>query len=104
MALEWGYKWPEWQAEDPEVRELYLARSALVCGRCGNLRSECSRDDGIWYPQRSVCNATAARELTLRQFHAKHGKTEATADDYHPADGVTIWMSDVDLTPDDDFL
>lgn len=81
-----------------------LAEHDLVCQSCGNLRSVCSQEDVDWYPQRSVCNATAARELAMRQFHAKHANTKPSPDDYHPADGMSLWVSDLDLTPDDDFL
>lgn len=107
MTLEQFRNLPE------DDRELMLAEQELVCQWCGNLRSVCSRDDVEWYPQRSVCHATAARELVMRQFHDAHMvdgpggdrvSPQATAEEYHYTDGVSLWVSDIDLTPDDDFL
>ena len=81
-----------------------LAEHDLVCSSCGNLRSLCSRDDVEWFPQRLVCNATAARQLVERQFHAKHEGEKPTPEDYHYTDGVSLWVSEMDLSPEDDFL
>lgn len=75
------------------------------CPKCGNPRSLCSQfpEEGI-FPQRSVCYVDAVREVAQRRFAEKH--KDAPPDDAGllPTDGVTIWASLQDLTPDDDFL
>jgi hypothetical protein len=74
-----------------------------VCPDCGNLRSVCSDPERAFYPQRRMCYATAVRELTLRRLQAKH-KQEPGIDDLHPLDGMGVYVSPDDLTPDDDFV
>lgn len=64
----------------------------------------CSSPESVWYPQRSVCWATATRELVQRKLHEKHKKDEPGPKKYHPLDGVSVWVSQHDLTPEDNFL
>lgn len=75
-----------------------------VCPNCGNLRSVCSDPDTDFYPQRTICWATAAQQVVLRRWHKKHEKAQPDEAGYLPTDGTTIWVSPDDLTPDDDFI
>lgn len=76
-----------------------------VCPSCGNLRSVCSDEDlsDQWFPQRSVCYATAAKEAAWRAVRAKHKESDRDASGPHILDGWGIWASQFDLTPADDF-
>lgn len=56
-----------------------------------------------WFPQRTVCYASAAREVTARRLLKRHEKNQPGID-LHPTDGVSVWVSTEDLTPDDDFV
>lgn len=80
-----------------------LAEHDLVCPNCGNLRSVCSDPTRDWYPQRSMCYATASREVVLRRLQKKHEKTEPGLT-LHPLDGMSVWVAQDDLTPNDDFV
>lgn len=75
-----------------------------VCRDCGNLKSVCSSEElsDKWYPQRTVCYATAAKEAAWRAVNAHH---KPKPDDHgpHTTDGWGIWTAQFDLTPDDDF-
>lgn len=73
-----------------------------VCGQCGNLRSVCSDPTLPVYPQRTMCYITAVKEKTLRQVDAKYGEAKGNA--LHPTDGMTVWASHEDLSPDDHFV
>jgi len=81
-----------------------LAEDELVCGRCGNLRSVCSNEDIGLYPQRSMCYVSAGEEQTWRRVRAKHKDNEPGTKKPHPLDGMSIWMSEQDLSPDDNFV
>lgn len=85
-------------------RELLLDHAELVCPRCGNLREVCSDPEVGYYPQRDVCYSTAAHELTMRRLKSKHKDNEPGPDEFHPLDGVRVWMSAHNLTPDDKFV
>lgn len=74
-----------------------------VCRDCGNLKSVCSDPLVPWYPQRSYCYATAAREQEWRQTRKVYKQPEPTDDAAHITDGLAWWVSTHDLTPDDDF-
>lgn len=73
-----------------------------VCPNCGNLRSVCSDPERALYPQREMCYASAVRELTWRRLRKNHG--DPGTEKLHPTDGMTVWASDFDLTPDDNFV
>lgn len=92
----------QFSALPAEDRELMLAEDELVCS-CGNLKSVCSDPDIGLYPQRSMCYVTAAESVTWRRLRAKHKDNEPGAKP-HPLDGLTVWMSEHDLTPDDHFV
>jgi len=79
-----------------------IAEDELVCPSCGNLRSICSDSQVDWYPQKSTCWASAGQAVTDRQLDEKYGR-ERTAKP-HALDGVSVWVSDQDLTPDDPFF
>lgn len=74
-----------------------------VCPECGNLRSVCSDPERSFYPQRRMCYAAAVQQLTLRRLRAKH-KGEPSLAELHPLDGMGVYVSPDDLTPDDDFV
>jgi hypothetical protein len=40
---------------------------------------------------------------TVRRLRDKHKKDPGT-DQLHPLDGMTVWISEHDLTPDDNFI
>lgn len=99
----WGLTPPQWR-ELPEVdRDLMLAESELVCPNCGNLRSVCSDPDIPWYPQRSECYASAAKDLTWRRLRKRY-QQEPDVSRLHPLDGVNVWMSEHDFAPDETFF
>lgn len=80
----------------------------------------CSDPEVVFYPQRTICyadmEATAAREQYAdlhdedsgMAFHDGSFKVwsrrRSEAFPYGANDGVSIWVSTEDLTPDDDFL
>lgn len=72
-----------------------------ICS-CGNLRSVCSDPTLAWYPQRSMCYSSAVRDLTARRIEKRYGDPGVEA--LHPTDGMRVWTSTEDLTPDDDFV
>lgn len=74
-----------------------------VCSECGNLKSVCSDPTIPWYPQRSYCYASAAREQEWRQTRKVFKHPEPTDDAPHITDGLVWWVSQSDLTPGDDF-
>jgi hypothetical protein len=80
-----------------------IAYLTEVCPDCGNLRSVCSDPERAFYPQRRMCYASAVRDLTARRLHEKHGHPDGVAD-LHPLDGMGLYVSPDDLTPDDDFV
>lgn len=100
---DWGLTPTAWRALDEGDRDLLLAESEMVCPSCGNLRSVCSAPDAQWYPQRTECYATAARELAVRRLRKKH-PGEPGPDAVHTLDGLSLWVSEHDLSPEDDFL
>lgn len=80
-----------------------IAYVADVCPSCGNLRAVCSDPNVALYPQRRMCYPTAVRELTLRRLRAKHDG-EPGLEELHPLDGMGVWVSASDLSPDDHFV
>lgn len=81
-----------------------LAEDELVCSSCGFLRSVCSDPELGVYPQRSMCYVTAAETFTWRRVREKHKGNEPGTKEMHPLDGMSVWMSEQDLTPDDNFV
>jgi hypothetical protein len=100
---EWGLTPPQWRDLPEDDRELMLAESALVCQQCGSLKSVCGTPGRDLYPQREECYVTAARDLTMRRVAKKYKKEPNTAE-LHPLDGVSVWMADYDLAPEDTFF
>lgn len=76
-----------------------LAEDELVCPQCGHLRSVCSDPAVDWFPQKSVCYASAGEAVTHRQLDEKYGRERT--DKPHTLDGVTIWVSSEDLSPNE---
>lgn len=100
---EWGLTPPLWRELSEADRDLMLAESALVCSSCGNLKSVCSQPGLRLYPQREECYVTAAQELVMRRLHKKYAREPGT-DSLHALDGVSVWMAEADLRPDDPFF
>lgn len=95
---------PEFDANERDAWYALWEYEQEVCPDCGNLRAICSDPETDWYPQRTVCWATATRENVDRRWRKKHEKREPDAAGFLPTDGTRIWASALDLTPDDDFL
>lgn len=87
-----------------------------TCHFHGGPVSECGDDERDWFPQRTICWPTAQLEAAKRRYAMLHADEQYTdglggwAKDasiqfpFHYSDGVSFWLSRVDLTPDDDFL
>jgi hypothetical protein len=101
------------------VRELVLARydeKQSRCGLCGRPVDECSDPDVDRYPQRSVCYESMALAEANRQYDEAHNglfhdgtfttwaPKQTPFTPYSPRDGVSLWLSSVDHSPDEDFL
>ncbi|KAB2807983.1 hypothetical protein F9L07_25270 [Pimelobacter simplex] len=89
----------------------------MTCPECGSPRELCSDPAVLWYPQRTLCYATMARASANARYDDLHderpyhdgtfthwAKDRSAAHPFHARDGVTIWVTTEDLTPDDDFL
>lgn len=80
----------------------------------------CGDPKRLWYPQRSTCYATREKEAALAKYQALHAEATVRVwhngdetswskerDDSHPYRydmGVTVWVAERDVNPDDDFL
>lgn len=77
----------------------------------------CGDPHRAWYPQRTICYSSMVRESAQRRYEELHkarpyhnGTFEHWSEKpdrdhpFHYSEGVTIWASEHDLTPDDDFL
>lgn len=87
------------------------------CPQCRGQRDICLDHATLWYPQRNICYRTmetAAANWRYDQIHEDRPYHDGTFTDfsehrtlstpYHYRDGVTVWVSEQDLTPDDNFL
>lgn len=74
-----------------------------ICPQCGNLKSVCSDPDRPVYPQRTMCYVSAVKELTVRRVQKKYTQ-EPGIDGLHPTDGMSVWASPEDYSPDDEFV
>lgn len=79
-----------------------MAHDALVCRKCGNLRSVCSNPDLDWHPHIDHCWPTATAEWGVRRLQAKHEKAPRDGSGLHPLDGVSVFTSLVAPDPEDD--
>ena len=100
----WRLTPEEFRAKPDVEQEEMTAYVTEVCDRCGNLRSVCSDPASVWYPQRSVCYATAAAEQTWRRTHKVFEHPQHDSPEPHMVDGLHWWASPYDLTPEDDFF
>lgn len=79
--------------------------------------SECGDDERDWFPQRSVCWPTAQLKAAERLYEKQHEErpyhdgsfsewaSQPSLDyPFHYMDGVSFWLSPVDLNPEDDWL
>ena len=94
---------PEWNDRNREAAYSLYDDEQQRCPDCGQPREVCEqvRD---YFPQRTVCWATAARSVARRRFEKLHEHANPDPAGYLPTDGVTVWVSQRDLSPDDDFL
>lgn len=80
-------------------------------------RSECSDAEQDWFPQLTVCHPTMQLAAANRRYDKIHenapyhdgffrlwSENPSAITPFHYREGVTIWLSKEDLTPDDDFL
>jgi hypothetical protein len=78
---------------------------------------ECSDPRTSWYPQRRICYATMALQSAEAKYDELHkdlpfhdgtfsnwSVDRSRQAPFHYRDGVSLWVADIDLTPDDDFL
>lgn len=102
---------------DAEYRIAKWEQDRDRCPVHGGSTQECPDDERDWFPQRDVCWPAAQLAAANRRYAMLHEGApyhdgsfarwakEPSADfPFHYLDGVTIWLSPVDLTPDDDFL
>ncbi len=101
----------EWDEEARAEALALVEAEDLICNLCGMPREICSDPSHLWYPQRSVCYATAASEQArwrrrerIRKRYSGRDPERTMAAPFLPDDGEWIWVSPDDLTPDDDFL
>lgn len=101
-------------------RDLWITRweaRQAACPECGLPPSECGDREKAWYPQRHVCLKTMAHRAAARAYEEKHkaqpfhdgtfthwAKEYGPMTPFHYDDGVTVWVSEDNLTPDDDFI
>lgn len=99
---------PEFDAEERDSWYALAEYEDATCPQCGNLRSVCSNPDGEsgqgFYPQRSTCYVTVARDAADRRWRERHKDAEPDEAGVLPTDGTYVWASPLDLSPDDDFL
>jgi hypothetical protein len=77
----------------------------LICSQCGNPREMCSDPTRPWYPQRTVCYASGSLAVANRRYEKRHEHEDAEPlGRLGYRDGVRIWVSPDDLTPDDKFI
>ena len=106
-----------WTDEARDEAEALWEADRLICPNCGNLREECADPDRLWYPQRHICYASKVRDMADRAYGEKHkdkpfhngrekgwAKSHSVKTPFHFRDGVRVWVSLHDLTPDDSFL
>jgi hypothetical protein len=91
---------------DEGERDEWLEYFAATCPNCGGLRSECSDPTRDLYPQRSVCWPSAVRESVVAAVAEEARERQARrADGAHAAGWhVSVWVSEFDLNPDDNFV
>ena len=103
----------------PEVEDIIAAWEVDQerCPHHGGPLSECPDDEKDWFPQLRICQPAMQLAAANRLYDLRHkdkpyhdGLRRFWAEEpsrltpFHYRDGVTIWMSKDDLTPDDDFL
>lgn len=112
LALDEFYDHPD--AED------HIAAWEIEQDRCphhGGPRSECPDEERDWFPQRQICTVEKQLKAAQRTYDEIHkdrpfhdGMERIWSDKWSELtpfrydDGVTIWMSPVEINPDDDFL
>ena len=95
---------PEFDDQERDAWYGFWEYEAQKCPQCGQLRSVCGDPMALWYPQRHICYATADLSVHQRRWQKKHEHTPPDGAGRLPTDGVRIWVSPEDLTPDDRFL
>lgn len=94
-----------WDDDQRAQAEALFEAEQLICPKCGNPRELCSDPTRQWYPQLSTCYAKAAEEVADWRFKQKHERAKRTPEQPTlQTDGRHVWVSEHDLTPDDDFI
>jgi hypothetical protein len=94
----------DWDDDSREAAYSLYDDEQERCPDCGQTRTECARADVDYFPQKTVCWATAARRVAMRKWDAMNEGKKPDAAGYLPTDGATVWVSRHDLEPDHDFL
>lgn len=89
----------------------------MACPDCGRQRDECADPKRLWYPQREVCYPTMEAAAVNERYDRLHKRepfhdgtfaswsaTASSSHPYHYRAGVRVFVAEVDLNPDDDFL
>lgn len=79
-----------------------MARDAMICPRCGNLRSECEDPSVDWHPRTAVCWASGSQEWAKRLLHEAHEKDKPERGEMHALEGRWVWVSQIKPNPDED--
>ncbi|MGH3996674.1 MAG: hypothetical protein ACRDTJ_04345 [Pseudonocardiaceae bacterium] len=109
----------QFDALPPDERELWIERrhrEQTTCSECGRPASECSDPERSHYPFRRVCYVTMERraaETLYAELHEKEpyhngtfaswSKDRGPSHPYHFNDGVSVGVTDRDVTPWDTF-
>jgi hypothetical protein len=93
-----------WDEDSRETAYALWTDERERCPDCGQPRDVCSDPNVDYYAQKAICWATAARKVNLRRWEKKTEDARPDAAGYLPDDGATVWVSRIDLTPDEDFL
>ena len=106
-----------WDDDARAEAEALWESDRLICSQCGNVREDCSDPTKPWHEQRDICYARRAQAWADRMYGEKHkdrpfhdGNDRGWSDKatarapFHFRDGVRVWVSPYDLTPDDKFL
>lgn len=95
---------PEFDVNERDNWQALAEYEDALCPQCHQLRSICEDPEQLFYPQLHRCNATAATQASNRLWQKRHKDAKPDAAGYLPTDGTAVWVSEQDLTPDDDFI
>lgn len=112
LSLDEFYRHP-----DAEDHIAVWENEQQVCRHHGGPISECPDDEKDWFPQRHICYVEMQLKAAQRAYDERHkaqsfhngtfthwSEKWSPYTPFHYMDGVTLWMSEVELSPDDNFL